>query len=64
MYVPEIDLQFNEFLVNDDEPLLFHTGMRAMFLFVRDAVASVIDPSTIRWIGFSHFEGDECGLVE
>jgi flavorubredoxin len=62
-YVPEIDLQFNEFLVNDDEPLLFHTGMKAMFPLVRDAVASVIDPSSIRWIGFSHFEGDECGSL-
>lgn len=62
-YVPEIDIQFNEFLVNDDEPLLFHTGMKAMFPSVRDAVASVIDPASIRWIGFSHFEGDECGSL-
>lgn len=62
-YVPEIDLQFNEFLVKDDEPLLFHTGMKAMFPLVREAVASVIDPSSIRWIGFSHFEGDECGSL-
>jgi flavorubredoxin len=62
-YVPEIDLQFNEFLVKDDEPLLFHTGMKAMFPVVRDAVATVIDPSSIRWIGFSHFEADECGSL-
>lgn len=62
-YVPEIDLQFNEFLVKDDEPLLFHTGMKAMFPLVRDAVANVIDPSSIRWIGFSHFEADECGSL-
>jgi flavorubredoxin len=62
-YVPEIDLQFNQFLVRDDEPLLFHTGMKSMFPLVRDAVASVIDPSSIRWIGFSHFEADECGSL-
>ena len=62
-YVPEIDLQFNEFLVKDDQPLLFHTGMKAMFPFVRDEVARVIDPSSIRWIGFSHFEADECGSL-
>lgn len=62
-YVPEIDLQFNEFLVKDDQPLLFHTGMKAMFPLVRDEVASVIDPSSIRWIGFSHFEADECGSL-
>jgi flavorubredoxin len=62
-YVPEIDLQFNQFLVRDDEPLLFHTGMKSLFPQVRDAVASVIDPSSIRWIGFSHFEADECGSL-
>lgn len=62
-YVPEIDMQFNQFLVRDDEPLLFHTGHRAMFPVVRDAVASVIDPSEIRWLGFSHFEADECGAL-
>jgi flavorubredoxin len=62
-YVPEIDLQFNQFLVKDDEPLLFHTGMKALFPQVRDAVASIIDPSSIRWIGFSHFEADECGSL-
>ena len=62
-YFPEIDLQFNQFLVKDDEPLLFHTGMKALFPVVREGVASVIDPSTIRWISFSHFEADECGSL-
>lgn len=62
-YVPEINLQFNQFLVKDDEPLLFHTGMRNMFPIVRDEVARVIDPAQIRWIGFSHFESDECGAL-
>lgn len=62
-YIPEIDLQFNQFLIKDDEPLLFHTGMRALFPAVREAVATIIDPATIRWIGFSHFEADECGSL-
>jgi flavorubredoxin len=62
-YIPELDLQFNQFLIKDDEPLLFHTGMRVLFPAVREAVASVIDPSTIRWISFSHFEADECGSL-
>ena len=47
-YVPEIDMQFNQFLVRDDEPLLFHAGHRAMFPLVRDAVAGLIDPSRVR----------------
>jgi flavorubredoxin len=62
-YFPEIDLQFNQFLIRDEEPLLFHTGMRALFPVVRDAVATVIDPSKLRWISFSHFEADECGSL-
>jgi flavorubredoxin len=62
-FLPEIDLQFNQFLVRDDEPLLFHTGMRSLFPAVRDAVASVLDPATLRWISFSHFEADECGSL-
>jgi flavorubredoxin len=60
---PEINLQFNHFLVVDDEPLLYHTGMRRMFPTVLEAVRRVIDPETLRWIGFSHFEVDECGSL-
>ena len=63
LYIPEAELQFNQFLVRDDEPLLFHTGMRAIFPMVREAVASLIDPATLRHIGFSHFEADECGAL-
>lgn len=63
LYIPEADLQFNQFLVRDDEPLLFHTGMRAIFPQVREAVASLIDPTTLRHISFSHFEADECGAL-
>jgi flavorubredoxin len=63
LYVPEIDLQFNQFLVKDDEPLLFHTGMRGVFPLLREAVAKIIDPAYLRWIGFSHFEADECGAL-
>jgi flavorubredoxin len=63
IYAPQFDLQFNHFLINDDEPLLFHTGMRRMFPEVRDAVAKVIDPAALRWISWSHFEVDECGAL-
>lgn len=63
LYVPEFDLQFNHFLVRDDEPLLFHTGLRGMFPAVRDAVATLIDTPDLRWISWSHFEVDECGAL-
>jgi flavorubredoxin len=62
-YISKYDLQFNQFLVIDDEPLLYHTGMRKMFPQVREAVARVVQPTRIRWIGFSHFEADECGSL-
>jgi len=61
--IPEFDLQFAQFLVRDEEPLLYHTGMKGLFPLVREAVGELIDPSTLRWIGFSHFEADECGAL-
>jgi flavorubredoxin len=63
IYVPEGNLQFNHFLVKDDEPMLYHTGMRRMFPLVQQAVARILDPAQLRWIGFSHFEVDECGAL-
>jgi flavorubredoxin len=62
-FVEPFNLQFSQFLVRDDEPLLFHTGPRALFSEVKAAVASLIDPQTLRWIGFSHFESDECATL-
>lgn len=57
------DFQFSSFLVRDEEPLLYHTNLRGFFGDVREAAARVLDPATIRWIGFSHFESDECGSL-
>ena len=55
---------FNQFLVVDDEPLLFHTGPRKMFPLVREAVARVLgDASKLRYVAFSHVEADECGSL-
>src|SRR6185312_1097295 len=62
-FTPQIGLQFNYFLVRDDEPLLFTTGYRSSFPALRDAVATLIDPAKLRWVGFSHFESDECGAL-
>lgn len=54
---------FNQYLIKDEEPLLFHTGLRKMFPLVREAVASVIPVESLRYIGFSHFESDESGAL-
>ena len=60
---PDYGMQFNQFLLRDDEPVLIHTGMKAMMPTTLEAVAKVVDPSTLRWVGFSHFESDECGSL-
>ena len=60
---PQFGIQMNQYLVKDDEPFLMHTQLRKMFPVTRAAVASIIDPTTVRWIGFSHFESDECGAL-
>lgn len=54
---------FNQYLVIDDQPLLFHTGPRRMHALVREAISSVLDAKNLRFIGFSHYESDECGSL-
>jgi hypothetical protein len=63
IYVPEFDMQFNHFLVRDEQPLLFHAGLKRMFPALREAVAKLIDPTRLRHIAWSHFESDECGAL-
>ncbi len=63
VYVPGFDMQFNHFLVRDEEPLLFHAGFKRMFPDLREAVAKLIDPTTLRHIAWSHFESDEVGAL-
>jgi flavorubredoxin len=57
------DFNFNQYLVADDEPLLFHTGPRRMFPRVAEAIARVLPVRQLRYVGFSHFEADECGAL-
>ena len=54
---------FNQYLVLDDEPLLFHTGPRRLFPVVREALATVMPVERLRHVGFSHTEADECGSL-
>src|SRR5450759_4404191 len=60
---PDYKIQFNQFLIEDDEPFLMHTGFKRMFQSTLEGVASIMDPAKLRWIGFSHFESDECGAL-
>ena len=54
---------FNQYLIMDDEPLLFHAGLRKMFPLVYEAVESIISVKDLRYIAFAHFEADECGSL-
>ena len=54
---------FNHFLINAEEPLLFHCGLRKMFPQVSAEVGKIIPLSRLRWLSFGHFEADECGSM-
>ena len=61
--MPAPGFSFNQYLIVDDEPLLFHTGLRKMFPLVSEAVASIIPVDRLRYLSFSHVEADECGSL-
>ncbi|MFO0744682.1 MAG: MBL fold metallo-hydrolase [Myxococcota bacterium] len=54
---------FNQYLVVDDEPMLYHTGGRRLFPLVSAAIARVMPLDRLRWVAFSHVESDECGAL-
>jgi flavorubredoxin len=58
-----LQFSFNQYLIDDEEPLLFHSGPRKMFPLVREAVANVLAVERLRYIAFSHVEADECGAL-
>ncbi|MBK0392789.1 MBL fold metallo-hydrolase [Ramlibacter algicola] len=59
-----LGFSFNQYLVVDDQPLLWHTGPRRMFPLVREAMATVMPVERLRYVGLSHFEADECGSLD
>ena len=65
-FVPEIGptgFTFNQFLIDAQEPLLYHLGTRQLFPLVCAAVETVMPVDRLRWLAFSHVEADECGAV-
>jgi flavorubredoxin len=62
-YVDQADFMFNQFLIDAEQPLLFHTGPRALFPLVSAAVQRVVPVDRLRWITFGHVESDECGSM-
>jgi len=62
-YVEEVDFTFNQYLIDADQPLLFHCGMRALFPVISAAVPQVMPLTRLRWISFGHWEADESGAM-
>ncbi|AWK70487.1 MBL fold metallo-hydrolase [Rhodococcus oxybenzonivorans] len=62
-YIDDANLIMNQFLVDGEEPLLFHTGQRFLFPSASEAVARLIPLDRLRWITFGHVEADECGAM-
>jgi flavorubredoxin len=65
-YIPEVTPEgftFNQYLVDADEPLMFHLGHRMLFDSVSAAVSSVVPLERLRWLTFGHVEADECGSM-
>jgi flavorubredoxin len=65
-FVPEVTpdgFTFNQFLIDGDEPMLFHCGQRMLFAQVSEAVARIMPVERLRWLGFGHVEADECGAM-
>jgi flavorubredoxin len=59
----EVGFSFNQYLIVDDEPMLFHSGMRRLFPLVSEAIRAVMPLERLRYVGLSHFEADECGAL-
>jgi flavorubredoxin len=65
-FVPEVGptgFTFNQFLIRDEQPLLFHTGPRQMFPMVAEAIGSIVPIEQLRWVTFGHLESDESGAM-
>jgi len=65
-FLPQVGpegFSFNQFLIEADQPLLFHTGPRGLFPFITEAVAKVMPVEKLAWLSFGHVEADECGSM-
>jgi flavorubredoxin len=62
-FSPQAGIVFNQFLIEAEEPLLFHTGQKWLFPLLHEALGRVMPPERLRWIAFGHYEADECGAM-
>ncbi len=60
---PPNGFTFNQYLIDAEEPFLFHCGGRSLFASVSKAASAIVPLEKIRWISFGHVESDECGSM-
>jgi len=63
-YVDGTRVSFNQFLIDDERPMLVHTGEHGHYESIRAAIAQVLDPAKLAFVALLHFEGDECGGLD
>lgn len=62
--LPPYGITFNQFLIDDEKPILIHTGEAQAYESIRAAVAKVLDPSKLAYVALLHWEGDENGGMD
>src|SRR5919109_3504240 len=54
-------ITFNQFLIDDEQPMLIHTGPIGMYNKIEEKVKEVIPLQKLTYVAFLHFESDEWG---
>jgi flavorubredoxin len=60
-FVDTYGISFNQFLVDDELPILIHTGPIGMYKKIEEKVKEVIPLQKLAYVAFLHFESDEWG---
>ena len=57
-------ITFNQFLIDDENTILIHTGPMGMYPKIEEKVKEVIPLDKLEYVAFLHFESDEWGGME
>jgi flavorubredoxin len=60
-FVEDYGITFNQFLIDDEQPTLIHTGPIGMFDKIEEKVKEVIPLEKLAYVAFLHFESGEWG---
>jgi flavorubredoxin len=63
-FVEGYGITFNQFLIDDEQPTLIHTGPIGMYEKIEQKIKGVIPLEKLVYVAFLHFESDEWGGME